>query len=143
MRLLAPTFTGFVLFVLWAYAVVDVLVTDPARVRRLPKLLWLLLVVMVFGVGAVAWLALGRPRTASWRPGGTRERMARRFIGPEDREDWVPPLRPRPFDRGRGAHPTVGPSEAETEEITAMFDTWEAELEGRQPDLGPDDDATT
>ncbi len=142
MRLLAPTFTGFVLFVLWAYAIVDVLATEPRRVRRLPKLVWGVVVLAVFGVGAIAWLALGRPRNASWRPGGVRDRVPRRFIGPEDQPDWEPPLRPRPPDRTRRAHPAAGPADAESEETTEMFEAWEAQLADYETELGPDDDAT-
>jgi hypothetical protein len=48
-------------FVVVLYAFIDVLQTQSARVRTLPKWLWALLVVIVPVLGAVAWFLLGRP----------------------------------------------------------------------------------
>ena len=55
--------------VLLVYCVLNVVTTPEAEVRNLPKLLWLLLVVVLPLVGGIAWLVAGRPTTAQ-RPGG-------------------------------------------------------------------------
>lgn len=80
--------TGLVLLGIWIWAILDVIATDEAVMRNLPKGLWLLLVIILPTVGAVAWIALGRPARAGWRPGATTYRPVRRTIGPEDRPDW-------------------------------------------------------
>ena len=102
-RLLGPGMFGVVLFALWVYAVLDVIATDSMLVRNLPKTTWLLLVLFVPSVGAIAWIALGRPPYAGWRPGDTEYRSTgsignsgttrppkrRGFVPPEDRDDWL------------------------------------------------------
>ena len=54
------------------YAVVDCIQTDDAQVRGLPKLLWLLLILLFPIVGAIAWFIAGRPQrgTAGRGPSG-------------------------------------------------------------------------
>ena len=46
---------------LWIYCLVDAVVSDKNAVRALPKWLWVLLIVTLFGVGAIGWLVFGRP----------------------------------------------------------------------------------
>ena len=55
-----------VLIALWIYAFVDCLGTPESEVRGLPKVIWLL-IVLLFGeimVGPLAWLLIGRRRGA-------------------------------------------------------------------------------
>ncbi len=52
---------GMVELALLVYCVLDVIRTPEAQVRNLPKLLWLLLVVILPLAGGVAWLFAGRP----------------------------------------------------------------------------------
>lgn len=89
-RILGPGLFGFLAFGLWIYAVLDVIATDESLVRNLPKMVWLLLVLFVPTIGAVAWLGLGRPLYAGWRPGDTtsRGRPQPRYRGPEDDPDF-------------------------------------------------------
>lgn len=61
---------GLVLFVFWIWAIIDVIATDDSLIRNLPKLLWLLLVIVLPLIGAVCWLLLGRPQGAGFWPGG-------------------------------------------------------------------------
>ena len=56
---------GLVVLVLWVFSVVDVIVSDEGAIRHLPKVPWLLLVLLFPLAGSVAWLVAGRPRTAS------------------------------------------------------------------------------
>lgn len=53
---------GLALLALWIYCLIDVIGTPEAAVRNLPKLLWLLLVVVLAWVGCVLWLVAGRSR---------------------------------------------------------------------------------
>ncbi|MDO9494716.1 MAG: PLDc N-terminal domain-containing protein [Nocardioides sp.] len=53
---------GVVAFVLWVYCLVDVIGTPERNVRNLPKVGWLLLVLLFPLVGSIAWLVAGRPQ---------------------------------------------------------------------------------
>ena len=46
---------------LLVYCVLNIITTPEAEVRNLPKLLWLLLVIVLPLVGGIAWLVAGRP----------------------------------------------------------------------------------
>lgn len=81
----------------WVYAFYDALTAPPERVRNLPKALWLLIVLLVPVVGAIAWLAWGRPRAEvrarvrqspfGWQGhGGTR---TRRQLAPDDDAEFL------------------------------------------------------
>ena len=99
-RLMGPGLFGAAMFVFWVWAVLDVIATDAMLMRNLEKTTWLFLVLMFPGVGAVAWVALGRPVNAGWRPGDTETRQPRQagpqgqsrgrseWVAPEDRDDW-------------------------------------------------------
>src|SRR5690606_36570181 len=47
--------------VLWVYAFFDALTCPAEEVRTLPKVLWLLIIVLFAVVGPLLWLFLGRP----------------------------------------------------------------------------------
>jgi hypothetical protein len=59
---------GVVSFGLWVFCLVDVIGTPSARVRNLPKVAWVLLILFFPLVGSVAWLVAGRPERASAAP---------------------------------------------------------------------------
>ncbi|HJQ02829.1 MAG TPA: PLDc N-terminal domain-containing protein [Jatrophihabitans sp.] len=48
--------------VFWLWALFDSLTSDASRVRNLPKLLWVAVVLLLFEVGGLAWVIFGRPR---------------------------------------------------------------------------------
>jgi hypothetical protein len=73
---------AFLLF--WIWALLDCIATDSAMVRNLPKLMWILLVLILPVIGALAWLLLGRPEKADWRPGSSDYASPRRPVGVED-----------------------------------------------------------
>jgi hypothetical protein len=50
------------LLAVYVYTIVDAALRDRARVRRLPKSAWLVVVVALPFVGSVLWFALGRAR---------------------------------------------------------------------------------
>ncbi|WP_435741400.1 PLDc N-terminal domain-containing protein [Nocardioides sp. SYSU DS0663] len=61
-----------VVFILWAYCLVDSIGTREDRVRNLPKVAWVVLVLLFPLVGSIAWLVAGRPQggPALTRPQG-------------------------------------------------------------------------
>ena len=78
---------------LFAYALVDLVTTPRAQVRTLPKVLWLV-VLLVPLLGGVAWLLLGRPR----RPRSGPAAPPARPVAPDDDDEWLRELRRRRSD---------------------------------------------
>jgi hypothetical protein len=62
--------------IFWLWALFDALTAEPTRVRLLPKLLWFVVVLLLFEVGALAWVVFGRPRA------GQPNRTGGRSSGP-------------------------------------------------------------
>jgi len=117
---------------LWVYCILDVIATDDVLVRNLPKGFWLMIVIFLPDIGSLAWLLLGRPLYAGWRPGDTTRRAPRRVLGPEDRPDFptgpVRPAPPRPIE----ARPPVPPPLPSPEDRLAA---WEDDLRRREEEL--------
>ena len=67
------------------YALVDCIQTDEAKVRGLPKLVWIILIVLITFVGPIAWLIAGKERSL---PGRDR-RQRRGPLGPDDDPDFL------------------------------------------------------
>ena len=98
--------------VLLVYCVLNIVTTPEAEVRNLPKLLWLLLVVVLPLVGGIAWLIAGRPqrpaRSMPWKgnagvlPAYGRPLRAAAFR-PEDDEAFLRGLRERAEQQRRAA----------------------------------------
>jgi hypothetical protein len=63
---------GLVLFALWVVCVIDVIVADELRVRNLPKMVWLLIVLLLPDVGSIAWLVAGRDWQSGTKPATSR-----------------------------------------------------------------------
>jgi hypothetical protein len=55
-------YLGLIVTVLWVGCLVDVICADEQRVRRLPKLLWVTIVLFLPLIGSGLWLVLGRPQ---------------------------------------------------------------------------------
>jgi hypothetical protein len=55
---------GLVVLGLWLFCVLDVITSDESAVRNLPKLMWVVIVIFLFDIGAIAWLIAGRPQAA-------------------------------------------------------------------------------
>ncbi|OCW87521.1 hypothetical protein A8M60_01785 [Nocardia farcinica] len=54
-------YLGLIYLVILVIALIDIINTDDAAVRGLPKFAWVILVVMLPLIGALVWLAVGRP----------------------------------------------------------------------------------
>jgi Phospholipase_D-nuclease N-terminal len=72
---------------LTTYALVDCVQTDDRQVRSLPKVAWVLLIVLVPIVGALTWFIAGRPERGKPRSGPTHRPPPPR--GPDDDPDFL------------------------------------------------------
>lgn len=63
---------GVVTFALWVFCLVEVIGTPEPRMRNLPKVAWVLLVLFFPLVGSVAWLVAGRQDGGSGRAAQVR-----------------------------------------------------------------------
>lgn len=61
---------SLLLFAFTFYCLLDVVLTDEHEIRNLPKLAWVLLVVLLWGIGGMVWLLAGRPQRQGAAPGG-------------------------------------------------------------------------
>ena len=78
---------GIAVLFVWIYCLYDVITTQDALVRNLPKIAWFVIVLLLFDIGSILWLCFGRPRVQSAR---------------------VVSVRPAPT--GRNEHPRCRPS---------------------------------
>ena len=53
---------------LLVYCLIDCVRTEPSSVRNLPKLAWVLLIIVLPLIGGIAWLVAGRPERSAGRP---------------------------------------------------------------------------
>ena len=58
---------GVVAFALWVFCLVDAIGVGAARVRNLPKVGWIILILLFPLVGSIAWLVAGRPEDTARR----------------------------------------------------------------------------
>ncbi|WP_369200771.1 PLD nuclease N-terminal domain-containing protein [Streptomyces sp. PU-14G] len=81
-----------VILALWIYAFIDCLNTPENEVRKLPKVVWVILI-LLFGqvlLGPVAWFLVGRPRRNA--PYGAVRADERRWVAPDDNPDFLKSL---------------------------------------------------
>jgi Phospholipase_D-nuclease N-terminal len=140
---------GILLLGLWIYCIFDVIASDQATIRNLPKGMWLVIVLILPDIGSIAWLLLGRPEKAGWRPGDPSIRFPRpRAVGPEDRSDFIARMEARDRllaawaeeDRTKAIDKPTG--SAPTEQERARLAAWEADLARREAELRPTDGPT-
>ena len=89
---MAPLLVGLVALAVafYVYALVDCILFSRARVRGLPKLAWVFIVLLFPIVGAVLWFLIGRGRKASKR------QVQYRSVGPDDDPEFLGALRADP-----------------------------------------------
>jgi hypothetical protein len=112
----ADSLVGVLLLLFWIWALLDCIATDSALCRNLPKPMWIILVLILPDIGALAWVLLGRPEKASWRPGSTDYSSPRRPVGLEDSPRY-------------SASPTI--SDRRSEELNRELEVWEREQKER------------
>jgi hypothetical protein len=97
---------------LWLYCVLDVITTQPAQIRNMPKLLWLLVVILLPTVGSLLWLIAGRPRRLAGYttyPGQAVPPREVRRLSPDDDEEFLRKLRARAEEQRRAARGKADP----------------------------------
>ena len=104
-------FLGPVVLALWVFCVIHVITSRDSDVRHLPKVVWLIVVLLFPLVGSVAWLVAGRPRSEVARR-GPYEREASSFpeydrpgraaaVNPEADEEFLRRCRERAEEQRR------------------------------------------
>ena len=119
----AEGLVALALFLFWIWALFDCISTESARCRSLPKGLWLILVLLLADIGALAWLLLGRPERVGRRPGAADSSRSRPPLGVEDhpRSSSTPEITDR-----------------QSAEMDRVLDVWEREQELREREDGLD-----
>lgn len=101
---------GLVVLALWIFCLVDIIGSKEGEIRNLPKLWWLLIVLLFPFAGSVAWLVAGRPAGAVGR--SRHERAVPEFpeydrpgraaaVKPEDDEEFLRKVRERAEEQRR------------------------------------------
>ncbi|MGO1053581.1 PLDc N-terminal domain-containing protein [Crossiella sp. CA198] len=108
---------GLLVLALWIFCIIDVIRTPDGETNHLPKMLWLMIVIIIPTVGSIVWLVLGRPQgLLSNDPGarGANPKVANRFPeydrpgrhvaqSPDDDEAFLRSLRERVEEQRRAA----------------------------------------
>ena len=78
---------GLAVLAMTIYAVIDAIQTEDSKVKGLPKIVWILLILLFAPIGAIAWFFAGRQRGAQGgRPRPNRPSAPR---GPDDDPDFL------------------------------------------------------
>lgn len=123
----------------WLYCLLDAITADRDQVRRLPRGVWITILLLTLAVGAIAWLLWGRPKEAARRP----------RLGSSGRTAWpARPDGPREPPTGGGMFGRSGrPAPDDDPEFLAgldrqaaaehekLLDSWEDDLRKREEQL--------
>lgn len=107
------------------YCVLNVITTPEAEVRNLPKILWLVLVLLFPIIGGVAWLVAGRPQGPA------------RSLPYKGNAGQIPPAYDRP-GRAKASSPEDDEAFLRGLEQRAQEQRKKAEQERRAREAGPD-----
>ncbi|GGU64209.1 hypothetical protein GCM10010211_31690 [Streptomyces albospinus] len=113
---------------LWIYAFIDCLNTPESQVRGLPKVVWVI-VILLFGevlVGPIAWLVAGKARHPAQGGGGSTPSEWHRNHSASPRGNWVAPDDNPDFLRSL---------KEENKKDEALLKDWEADLRRREEEL--------
>ncbi len=99
------------LLLLWLFALVDCISTEAVLCRNLPKLLWIVVIVVLPDVGAVLWLLFGRPVRRRWAPRPT---------------DFAEPRRPIAIEDSPRYGAVAGVTDRRSAELDRQIEEWEA-----------------
>lgn len=111
---------------LTVFALVDCVQTDEDRVRAIPKIAWIVAIVILPFAGPIAWLLAGKDRSGSadarTAGGPSRRQPPPRPIAPDDDPDFL-----RQLNAGNAEH-------------ERMLERWEEELRRREQEMRGDTD---
>jgi hypothetical protein len=126
--LLFDGFLGLVFLGLWIFCIIDVITTPDGECRNLPKLAWLVIVVLLSDIGSVAWLVTGRngndtgtrtparPVRATTSSVGSGKPSRRVPANPDDDEEFLSTLRARAEEQRRRAREAQQAAEEKPED---------------------------
>jgi len=107
---------------LWIYAFIDCLNTPEEQVRGLPKVVWVI-IILLFGevlIGPIAWLVAGKVRQApadGSTPSEWHSNQRTTWVAPDDNPDFLRSLK------------------EENKKDEALLKDWEADLRRREDEL--------
>lgn len=122
---------GLLFLALWIFCIIDVITTPEPKVRHLPKVVWVLIVILLIDIGSIAWLTIGRTWGANGAAGdgdrrATGERGLRpvrpvrtRAVAPDDDPEFIATLRARAEEQRRRAQEAKQADEGPTDEPTS------------------------
>jgi hypothetical protein len=119
---------GIGFLVLWLYCIYDVITTDDAIIRHLPKVVWLLIVIVLADIGSILWLGLGRPQVWTRQAHNPQRYGTSRLRPPPALSSGAPPA------LGDGSLDHLSPIVRHREEQTRLH-LWEAQLKRREEEL--------
>jgi hypothetical protein len=111
---------------LWIYAFIDCLNTPEEQVKGLPKVVWVI-IVLLFGevlIGPVAWLVAGKQR-GPVGAGGVGRAGGGGFVAPDDNPEFLKSL----------AEDNKGDGEKDGKKDESLLKDWEADLRRREEEL--------
>lgn len=123
-----PFIFSLLVIALMIGALIDIITRDDSRVRFLPKMVWIIIVILLPLIGSILWFALGREHDSqgvSMPRMPRRERAARPPSGP-------PPAPPAPVDT-RSTEQQIADLDREIEEWRLR-----QEIEKRKQERGED-----
>ncbi len=113
----------------WVWAFIDCLTTPEEEVKHLPKVVWVIIVLLFPLVGSIAWLVAGKQRRAGQGAEGLSPadatgygRPRGRTLAPDDDPEFLASLK-----KGDNRHED-------------MLKQWEADLRRREDELRGKDD---
>ena len=98
------------------FCIIECIQSDDREIRNLPKIVWLLVILIAPIVGSVAWLLAGRPQAQPEVPRAYRPPVARSSSAPDDDPMFLAGLE-------------------RTNEERRRLQAWERELEAREREL--------
>ncbi len=111
---------------IWIGALVDVILSPAERVKRLPKVAWVLIVAFLSLIGALLWFGLGRDWSGLVRPPRMPDRLRPQALGPQQGGEF----RATPL-----GDPRTTEQQLEDLEREIAFYKRKAELEAKRPKL--------
>ncbi|MGC5343506.1 PLD nuclease N-terminal domain-containing protein [Streptomyces sp. DT24] len=116
---------------LMIYAFIDCLNTPEKEVKHLPKIAWVVIILMFWVVGSVVWLVKGKERA----PAGARRGQ---WVAPDDNPDFLRSLKEdgggEP-DGGAGTDGRTGDEKDDEKDDESALKEWEADLRRREDEL--------
>jgi hypothetical protein len=112
---------------LWIYSFIDCLNTPEEQVRGLPKVVWVI-IILLFGevlVGPIAWLVagkVGRGPTRGVTPSEWRREQRPQYVAPDDNPEFLNSL-------------SAESSPSKNVKDEALLKDWEADLRRREEEL--------